>query len=1470
MNRDSSMSRHALARIALQLVAALAFGFFDVPVTYAANGQCVWEGGPGAGGGHLYCKAEDCAGQGGLAQCTKPEGAPSLPYTDGELGPDNWAYGVCDDTGVYLGHLRLWCEVGGGTWNSSTFECPGLAEGYLRGNQTQLDNEEMSITASDAWIARRFAHCAPPQVTDTNWGISIPNGMSLCTTGGTQYKAGILTRQVRRRVYDMGDPCNSFTITMVMYRDVKCPAGYKTRVVNGSPQCFKPVVDPCCLIGNPVSALDGVKRQEEVDYRPGGGTGLEFVRRYNSSGYYRPSVLVAPSVGPDGVTRASDYWRHNYERRIHPVSGNALIITIAERADGEFWNFDGAGREIDNRNRAASRLEALPSGGWKLTLGDRSQEIYDGQGRLQSLTSHEGQVTTLGYGGNGLLATVTGPFGHSLQLAYDVRFRLESVTLPGNSAIQYTYDRFGRLSTVTYPGGVSRQYGYGSAHGSWLLTGITDESSQPFSNYTYDSSGKVTVSEHAGGADRYAFAYGSGTTTVTDPAGASRALGFSVAAGIYKVTSSSAPGAGAGTTKASTFDANGNPLTRTDFNNNQTQYTFDPVRNLETSRTEAFGTPQARTITTDWHPTFRLPSQIDEPGRRTTFTYDAAGNVLTKTVTDLATSQTRTWTYTYNTRGQVLTADGPRSDVTDVTTYTYHECTYGAECGQVETITNAAGHVTTFSSYNAHGQPLTITDPNGAVTTLTYDLRQRLTSRDVGGEMTAFTYYPTGLAKRTTLPNNDYIEYKYDAAHRLTGIEDAEGNRISYTLNAAGSRTIENVYDPSQALARTRGWVYDTLNRVLSEVDASNNSIGYTYDTNGNVEGMVDQEFRPTTYAYDELNRLRFQLDPAEGLVEYAYNDRDELESVTDARSATTTYEYTGFGEVKKLISPDTGVTQYTRNASGDIQQSTDARNKTATYSYDALARVTQIAYSDQTIQFTYDQGLNGKGKLTQLTDASGTTQWTYTPHGRVATRQQQMGAVTLTASYGYNAAGELSQMTLPSSQAVGFSYANGRPSGVTVNGSTLLSNVLYAPFGPTRGWTWGNGTLAVREYDNDGRLTLLDSAGLSTYTFYPDGKIRSWTDESTSPLNSPSGLTEFAVDEDSNRLLSSQGVEVRSYTYDEAGNVTSDGTRSFTYNAAGRTVGASNGGVTASYSVNGIGQRVRKSVAGQVRYFFYDEAGRLVGEYDGAGALIQETVWLADIPVATVRPNGSGGVNLYYIHTDHLSTPRRISRPSDNVTLWRWDSDPFGTTAANEDPDGDSAVFQYNLRFPGQYFDDETGLHYNYMRDYDPAVGRYVESDPIGLKGGINTYAYVGGNPISATDPRGLAVWHITWGVGGGVGYYAVGASAYRLHFFDPIRVKRCSYTVYCFGLGVGLPEFGINSPVMRWDDGKGECSDCNDHGGFGIVSYASAIVGDGLSIGGWMTIPNGPTITGNLFNHDGGAFRIGTALTGCRFQLD
>ncbi|MCZ8322718.1 MAG: RHS repeat-associated core domain-containing protein, partial [Novosphingobium sp.] len=158
-----------------------------------------------------------------------------------------------------------------------------------------------------------------------------------------------------------------------------------------------------------------------------------------------------------------------------------------------------------------------------------------------------------------------------------------------------------------------------------------------------------------------------------------------------------------------------------------------------------------------------------------------------------------------------------------------------------------------------------------------------------------------------------------------------------------------------------------------------------------------------------------------------------------------------------------------------------------------------------------------------------------------------------------------------------------------------------------------------------------------------------------------------------------------------------------------------------------------------------------------------QETVYLGDTPVAVLTQTVSGSPAVFttvvnYVYADHIDTPRVITQASDNRMRWRWDqADPFGTSAPNQNP-ASIGAFTYNPRFPGQFYDVESNLHYNYFRDYDPRIGRYVQSDPIGLAGGINTYGYVEGQPTRYSDPRGLLpVPVITGGFGalaGGLGY--------------------------------------------------------------------------------------------------------------------
>jgi RHS repeat-associated protein len=188
-------------------------------------------------------------------------------------------------------------------------------------------------------------------------------------------------------------------------------------------------------------------------------------------------------------------------------------------------------------------------------------------------------------------------------------------------------------------------------------------------------------------------------------------------------------------------------------------------------------------------------------------------------------------------------------------------------------------------------------------------------------------------------------------------------------------------------------------------------------------------------------------------------------------------------------------------------------------------------------------------------------------------------------------------------------------------------------------------------------------------------------------------------------------------------------------------------GTVTNTYAYNGFGQRVRKFAstgATSTVIYVYDHQGKLIGEYSNTGAAIREYVWMQGEPLAVFTPNGTNPPNVFFLHNDHLGTPRVAMDGASNIR-WRWLSEPFGTTAAENQPTAGQAALPIPLRMPGQMLDTETGLFYNWHRSYDSTTGRYTQSDPIGLAGGINTYLYGNASPLMYSDPNGLNphVWN-------------------------------------------------------------------------------------------------------------------------------
>jgi RHS repeat-associated protein/uncharacterized repeat protein (TIGR02543 family) len=566
----------------------------------------------------------------------------------------------------------------------------------------------------------------------------------------------------------------------------------------------------------------------------------------------------------------------------------------------------------------------------------------------------------------------------------------------------------------------------------------------------------------------------------------------------------------------------------------------------------------------------------------------------------------------------------------------------------------------------------------------------------------------------------------------------------------------------------------------------------YQYDANGNLTQITDPLGRIRLVQYDALNQPVRQLEPHPsiigstlGQIDTTYDSLGQVMSVTDPRNLTTSYSRDSLGNVSQQSSPDTGITLSDHDAAGNLLTRTDARGKVAQYRYDSLNRVSEIADDDDTVRYTWDSCANGIGRLCSVSNANSTVSYRYDRHGRITQKNQTTGATALAVSHTYNSAGQRTQTVTPSGQTLDYQWSGGQLTALSVNGQPVLTQIGYEPDGQVNGWAWGNNQRSERFYDLTGRPVIV-SLGFDSQSQQPDsrtygydaaGRLTDVLDDRIPQLNQRHGydeldrltasergglqisrtdyrydlsgnrtekiqdnttITNGTIDPSSNRLLSQSGAQSVHYSYDSMGSLTADGTVSYKYNAAGRRIGATAANLNARYTYNALGQRVTKTVNGATNQYVYDEQGHLTGEYDSVGQLLQEVLWLGDLPVAVLKPSATATPDLYYLHADHLGTPRKITRPGDNQVVWTWESEAFGASLPDPNPSR-LGNFVFNLRFPGQYYDQETGLFYNGFRDYDPQIGRYSESDPIGLDGGINTYAYVGGNPLNLIDPSGL-----------------------------------------------------------------------------------------------------------------------------------
>lgn len=1036
---------------------------------------------------------------------------------------------------------------------------------------------------------------------------------------------------------------------------------------------------------NPCNPVTGNKFQTEVDFRSANGQ-LDVVRYYNS---------LSPQNGVFGFG-----WTSSLIPFLNiAISGSKGQVAIF-RADGrgEVWQKENGRWSGDPDSKVNFSENQL---GFIVTRPDTSIEQYNRKGRLISKNDRNGLSVQYQYDSTGRLKELIDSYFRKLTLTYNKKNQINKIITPDGQLL-YDYDGRGNLIKVTYPDNTTRQYLYGEkkyvssspesgvsyAH---ALTGLIDENNVRFATWTYDEKGKVTSSEHAGGVGKGTYERKKdGNVVVSSPLGNVEIYKAEYLHNVVKlksVTGDQCSSCGSGTSW--TYDKNGNVASSTDAKDNLTCFLYDLKRNLEIIRLEglfsgkscpkdlAAYTPSKgensteRKITTQWHDKFRLPITVAEPLRLTTTSYDATGRLQSQTIqatTDTSggdglkaqkIGEPRTTSYTYTKTGQIERIDGPRTDLSDITTFAYDKQ------GNLVTVTNALKQITKPGNYDPSGRPRSITDSNEVVTTLAYDLRGRLKSIKKGSEETVYTYDKAGNLINISLPGGGEYTYTYDPAHRLTDITDKDGNRIHFTLDKAGNRIKEEIKNRNGKAVQVRSREFNKLSRLVKEIGAVNNQATlYEYDDNGNLTKITDPLKRTVANQYDALNRLITSTDPEGNPTHYSYDSQDQLVWVTDPRKLGTQYTRDGLNNLSKTVSPDTGTTTATFDAAGNLITRVDAKGQKAVYSYDALNRLTGISYAgaaEQNITYTYDQGKNGIGRLTGIKDVTGTVTYSYDQQGRLIREQRQSYGQNYTTIYSYDTQGRLQQIAYPSGRTINYSFdGQGRIQQITTTVAnqtkTVIRNVLYHPFGGVHQFTFGNGQKYTREYDKDGRITnyTLDDtpytiaydAASQVTAISGDGKTANYTYDLLSRLTKytqGSDLQSFSYDAIGNRLsktegrittnysysstsnqlmgLQEQGQGVKKISYDPNGSTVEDAERQYAYDAKGRLMKTVTAEGTVEYSVNAVGLRIRKKAPQSDTVYHYDRDGRLIAENaTGTRKFSREYIYLGDQPVAVLR----------------------------------------------------------------------------------------------------------------------------------------------------------------------------------------------------------------------------------------------------------
>jgi RHS repeat-associated protein len=1045
---------------------------------------------------------------------------------------------------------------------------------------------------------------------------------------------------------------------------------------------------------------------------------------------------------------------------VKDTSGNQITIT-----PGGISHSSGASVAFDRD--ATGRIVGIAD-----PAGNKRAYAYTANGDLGAATDRAGNTTRYTYDGQHDVLRVDDPLGRPVKRAdYDEDGRLIALTDASGHTITYAHDLPGHLMQVTDPLGRTTVIGYDD-RGNVLSR--TDPLGHTVT-MTYDASDNLLSRTDAlGHATSYTYTAGNDVASITDPLGRTQSFTHDDAG--HVLTSTDA----AGHVTTMQYDAGGHLTGMVDALGHSTTSTWDSAGNL-TGHTDAAGASST--------------NQYDVLGRRTTLAKPLGAPVTmqysnTGQLTGQQAAGSAAWTLAYDANGNLIgTTQGgvaralsydASGTVTSVTTSAGAAILFNYDdAGRFTGVSEAAsGAVRNAQTYDAAGNPVSMTDSLGNTTQLVRDAGNRVTSMTYpGGAAMTQEYDAANRLTRVVDPLGHATTYDHDDAGQLVRVTDAAGSVTAYTHDANG-----NVSSIIDGLGHATSYTYDDTNRLTRTTYADGRFETRTYDPAGRVVQVVDVNGHATGFAYDALGRVTTVTDAAGHATTYQYGSVSSPTAMTDANGHTSHYAYDGNGRLALTTYPLGDTSAATYDASGRLLSRTNGNGDTTLYTYDARGRLVTVKHPDgSSVGYAYtDDGL-----VASMSDAHGTTTFDYDPatrvplkfsepDGRYVRYEYDAGGNRTAVAYGTTGNERITRYTYDvANRVVGIVDPDGGTATIAYDAAGNRSSIALAN-GTTISATYDlrNRPLSLTQHNNVSTVIAreaytLDAAGNRTRVDRLDGSHVEFQYDSLDRVvrekryASGGALTDdlaYAYDAVGNRVSAGPAASPASFAFNADNQLTSGAGIDYSYDAAGRRIGASftvgptlvtrtyawdaedhlvsfvdsQTAASTAYLYDIYGTRLAKSGVPRSETYLVDraaqsEVSQVLHAASAAGD--EDFTWGPDLVAARIA-----GAPRYPLH-DALGSTLSLTDSAAAVTdTFAYDSP--GNTIAR------SGTAHFTHRFAGEEADDESGLVYLRARYYDPAAGVFLSRDPEPGKArepmSWNAYLYVNANPVNHVDPTG------------------------------------------------------------------------------------------------------------------------------------